>query len=173
MTHRIQSGWKNGKMVSRILCDRRISLRVKGKIYKTLVRPAMVYGAETWAVKKAHEKKLDVAVMRMLRWMSGVTKLDRIRNERNRGTAKVGEISKKVQESTLKWYGHVLRREYVGKRMMVMEVPGKRSRGRPKRRWLDNINNDLAERELSGEEAQDRVQCRRLIRHIDPNLQVG
>ena len=32
-------------------------------------------------------------------------------NERNRGTTKVGEISKKVQESTLKWYGHVLRRE--------------------------------------------------------------
>ena len=53
----------------------------------------------------------------MLRWMSGFTKLDRIRNERIIGTTKVGEISKKVQESRLKWYGHVLRREdeYVGK----------------------------------------------------------
>ena len=41
------------------------------------------------------------------------------------------EISKKVQESRLKWYGHVLRREeeYVGKRVMAMEVPGKRRRG--------------------------------------------
>ena len=72
---------------------------------KTVVRPAMMYGAETWAVKKAHEKKLDVAEMRMLRWMSRVTKLDRIRNERIRGTTKV---AKKVQESRLKWY--VLRR---------------------------------------------------------------
>ena len=63
------------------------------------------------AVKKAHEKKLDVAEMRMLRWMNGVTKMDRIRNERIRGTTKVGEISKKVQESRLKWYGHVSRRE--------------------------------------------------------------
>ena len=82
----------------------------------------------------------------------------------------MGEISKKVQESRLKWYGHILRREdeYVGKRVMVMEVPGKRRRGRPKRRWLDNIRNDLAERELSREEAQDRVQWRRLIRNIDP-----
>ncbi len=35
--------------------------------------------------------------MRMLRWMSGVTKLDRIWNERIRGTTKVGEISKKVE----------------------------------------------------------------------------
>ena len=34
---------------------------------------------------------------------------------------------------------------------MVMEVPGKRRRGRPKRRWLDNIKNDLSERELSEE----------------------
>ena len=83
----------------------------QGEVYKTVVRPAMMYGAETWAVKKAQEKKLDVAEMRMLRWMSGVTKLDRIRNERFRGTTKVVEISKKVQEIRLKWYGHVLRRE--------------------------------------------------------------
>ena len=130
----------------------------------------MMYGAETWAVMKAQEKKLDVAEMRMLRWMSGVTKLDRIRNERIRGTKKVGEISKKVQESRLKWYGHVLRREdkNVGKRVMAMEVPGERRRGRPKQRWLDSIRNDLSERELSREDVQDRAKWRRLIRHIDP-----
>ena len=169
VTHRIQSEWKNWKRISGILCERRISLRVKGKVYKTVVRPAMMYGAETWAVKKAHEKKLDVAEMRMLRWMSGVTKMDRIRNERIRGTTKVEEISKKVQESRLKWYGHVSRREdeYVGKRVMGMEVPGKRRRGRPKRRWLDSIRNDLSERGLSEEDAQDRPRWRRLIRHID------
>ena len=50
----------------------------------------MMYGADTWAVKKAQENKLDVAEMKMLRRMSGVTKLDRIRNERIRGTMKVG-----------------------------------------------------------------------------------
>ena len=57
-----------------------------------------------------------------------VSNLDRTWNERIRGTTKVGEISKKVQESRLKWYGHVLRREeeYVGSRVMVMEVPGGR-----------------------------------------------
>ena len=71
----------------------------------------MMYGAETWAVKKAQEKKLDVVEMRMLRWMSRVTKLDRIRNARIRQTAKMGEIAKTVQGCRLKWYGHVLRRE--------------------------------------------------------------
>ena len=45
----------------------------------------------------------------------------------------------KVQESRLKWCGHVLRRkEYVGKGMTVMEVPGKRRIGRPRRKWLDS-----------------------------------
>ncbi len=67
MTHRIQSGWKSWWRVSGILCDRIISLRVKRKVYKTIVRPAMMYGAETWAVKKAQEKKLEVAEMMMLR----------------------------------------------------------------------------------------------------------
>ena len=172
MTHMVQSGWKNWKRVSWILCDRRISLRVKEKVYMTFVRPAIMYGAETWAVKKAQEKKLDVAEMRMLdlRWTSGVTKLDRIRNERIRGTTKVGEISKKVQVSRLKWYGHVLRREdeYVGKRVVEMEVPGKRRRGRPKRCCWITSRMTCRERELSGEDAQDRAIWRRLIRHIDP-----
>ena len=68
--------------------------------------------------------------------MSGVTKLDRIRNERNGGIANVAEISKNVQESRLKLYGHVLRREeyYVGKGVMVIEVSWKRMRGSPKRK---------------------------------------
>ena len=39
----------------------------QGEVYKTVARPAIMYGAETWAVKKAQEKKLDVAEMRMLR----------------------------------------------------------------------------------------------------------
>ena len=70
----------------------------------------------------------------------------------------------------MKWYGHVLRREdvYVGKRVMAMEVPEKRGRGSPKRMWLDNIRNDLSERDLSREDTQYRAKWRRLIRHIDP-----
>ena len=100
--------------------------------------------------------------------MSGVTNLDRIRNERIRRTTKVGELSKKEQEIRLN--GHVLRTadEYVGKRVMEMEVSGRIRRGRPNRRWLDSIRNDLSERELSGEDGQDGAKWRSLIRHIDP-----
>ena len=53
-----------------------------------MVRQALMYGAETRALKKAQETKLEVAEMRMLRWLCEVTKLDKIRNERIRGTTK-------------------------------------------------------------------------------------
>ena len=91
--------------------------------------------------------------------MCGVTKLDKIRNERIRGTTKLGEITKKVQERRLKWYGHVMRREehYVGRRAMVMKVQGRRKIGRPKRRWLDKVKDDIKEKGLSADVVYDRV----------------
>ena len=62
-----------------------------GYVYKTLVRPAMMYmGSE-----KA--QKLDMAEM-MSRWMCGVATLERIRNEITIGVTKVGEIFYKVQK---------------------------------------------------------------------------
>ena len=60
-------------------------------------------GTETWALQKAQEKKFEVAEMRMLRWMCGVTKLDKIRSEIIRGTTTVRETTKKVQEIRLTW----------------------------------------------------------------------
>ena len=54
----------------------------------------MMHRAKTWAVKKV-EKKLDVMEMRLLEWMYGVTKLDRIMNERISGTTKVEEMPKR------------------------------------------------------------------------------
>ena len=53
-----------------------MKVKINGKVYKTIVRPAMVYGADTWAVKEAHEKKM-VAEMKMLRWMCSVTRFQR------------------------------------------------------------------------------------------------
>ena len=108
--------------------------------------------------------------MRMLRWMCGVTKLDKIRNERIRGITKVGEITKKVQERRLKWYGHVMRREehYVGRRAIVLKVQGRRMRGRPKRRWLDKVKDDIKEKGLSADDVYDRATWRRMPSYIDP-----
>ena len=127
-------------------------------------------GAETWAIKKTQEKKLDVAEMRMLRWMCGVTRRDRIRNEVVRGTKKVRAISDKIQESRLRWFGNVMRRDeqYVGRRVMKMDIHGGRRRGRPKRRWMDCIKDDLKSKGLTGDEVWDRNRWKTLARNIDP-----
>jgi len=45
------------------------------------VRPVMLYGTECWPVKNLHVQKMQVAEMRMLRWMCGHTRMDKIRNE--------------------------------------------------------------------------------------------
>ena len=111
-----------------MLSDRKMNVKNKANVYGTVVRLALVWGMETWALRKARENKLEVTEIKMLRWMCGVTKVGEMGNERIRGTTKVGEIAKKVEERRLKWYGHVMRREehYVGRRAMEMKVQGRR-----------------------------------------------
>ena len=66
--------------------------------------------------------KCTTGVLGMMRWMCVVTKMDRMRNERNRQTTNVGETFKKVRDRRLlKWYGHFMRRdkEYVAERVIT------------------------------------------------------
>ncbi|KAK3568025.1 hypothetical protein QTP86_028617 [Hemibagrus guttatus] len=125
---RVQAGWNGWRKVSGVLCDRKISARIKGKVYRTVVRPAMLYGLETVSLRKRQESELEVAELKMLRFSLGVTRLDRIRNEYIRGTAHVGHLGDKVREARLRWFGHVQRREseYIGRRMLDMGLPGRR-----------------------------------------------
>ncbi|KAK3543779.1 hypothetical protein QTP70_027191, partial [Hemibagrus guttatus] len=108
---RVQAGWNGWRKVSGVLCDRKISARIKGKVYRTVVRPAMLYGLETVSLRKRQESELEVAELKMLRFSLGVTRLDRIRNEYIRGTAHVGRLGDKDREARLRWFGHVQRRD--------------------------------------------------------------
>ena len=69
--------------------------------------------------------------MRMLRWMCGVTRKDKIRNVHIRGTTKVVQASRKITERRLKWYGHVTRMEedHVVRRVITKAIPGKGREG--------------------------------------------
>ncbi|KAK3574608.1 hypothetical protein QTP86_011520 [Hemibagrus guttatus] len=142
---RVQAGWNGWRKVLGVLCDRKISARIKGKVYRTVLRPAMLYGLETVSLRKRQESELEVAELKMLRFSLGVTRLDRIRNEYIRETAHVGRLGDKIREIRLRWFGHVQRREseYIARRMFDMELPGRRQRGRPKRRYMDGINEDM------------------------------
>ncbi|KAK3548755.1 hypothetical protein QTP70_020328 [Hemibagrus guttatus] len=57
---RVQAGWNGWRKVSGVLCDRKISARIKGKVYRTVVRPAMLYGLETVSLRKRQESELEV-----------------------------------------------------------------------------------------------------------------
>ena len=125
----------------------------------------MVYGLETVAVTKKQVKEMEVAEIKMLRFAMGVTRKDKIRNEHIRSTIKVEWLGMKMREGRLRWYGHVMRRdqEYVGRKMMEMELPGKRKRGRSKRRFLDVVKEDMEEVGVKETGVEDRKMWRIMI----------
>ena len=129
---RVLAGWNEWRRVSGVICDKRLPARVKGKVYSSVVRPAMVYGLETVAVTKKQVVEMKVAEMKMLRFAMGVTRKDKIINEYIRSTIKVERLGMKMRKGRLRWYANVMRRdqEYVERKMMEMELPGMRGRGR-------------------------------------------
>ena len=155
---RVQVEWNGWRRVSGVICDKRLPARVKGKVYSSVVRPEMVYGLETVAVTKKQVEEMEVAEMKMLRFAMGVTRKDKIRYEYIRSTVKVERLGMKMREGRLRWYGHVVRRdqEYVGRKMMEMELPGKRKRGRPKRKFLDVVKKDMEEVGAKETDIEDR-----------------
>ncbi|VDP22803.1 unnamed protein product [Heligmosomoides polygyrus] len=120
---------------------------LKGKLYRTVVRPALLYGSECSALHKAQERQLHAAEMRMLRSACGWTRRDRVRNEDVRAVMKTAPIQLKMREQRLRWCGHVLRRpeDHPTRLALDFEAPGKRPRGAPRKRWRDVIRRDVAE----------------------------
>ena len=70
----------------------------------------------------------------------------------------------------LRWFGHVQRREreYIGRRMLSLELPARRPRGRPRRRFMDVVKEDMKVVGAREQDAEDRVRWRTLIRCGDP-----
>ncbi|EPB66013.1 hypothetical protein ANCCEY_14900, partial [Ancylostoma ceylanicum] len=135
---RIVCAWLKWRESTEILCDRMCSRVLKGKIYH-VVRPAMMYGSECWPVSKTHERMLNTAEMRMLRWECGLTRRDKVRNEDIRALMQTAPMQQKLRAQRLRWFGHVMRRPplHPTRQAMEMEVTGKRPTGAPKRRWKD------------------------------------
>ena len=57
ISHSVSAAWRNWKRCSGVLCDRKMPVKLNGKVYKTVVRPALLYGSETWATTRG--KKHD------------------------------------------------------------------------------------------------------------------
>ena len=169
----LQAGWNGWRRMSGVICDRRVPTGVKGKMYKVTLIPATLYGLETVALAKRQEAEMELAELRMLRFSLGVTRMDNITQEwmhQTRGTAQVGSFGEKTTEARLRWYGHLRRKDdgYIGRRVRMMELPGKRKRGRPKGRFMDVVKEDMAEVEVTEEDTEARNNWRSKIRCGDP-----
>ena len=133
VSHRIKLGWIKWQQASSILCDKRVPQKLKGKFYRTAIRPAMLYWAECWPTKIQHVQQLSVAEMRMLRWIYGHTRMDRVRNDDIRD--RLAPIEEKLVQHRLRWFGYVQRRPseapvHCGVLSQANNV--RRGRGRPK-----------------------------------------
>ncbi|XP_076031278.1 uncharacterized protein LOC143019503 [Oratosquilla oratoria] len=68
-----------------VMRNRHLGMDAKRRLYEGVIVPTALYGAETWNIREEERRSLNVFEMRCLRSMVGVTRLDRVRNEENRG----------------------------------------------------------------------------------------
>ena len=137
---RIALGWVAFSKVANIMKSRKASMKIKRKIHNEYVLPVMVYGSETWALKKAHMELLSVAQRKMERIML-ITLRDHKRNTWIRHQTGVNYIIDVINKGIQGWAGHIARFNDNRWTKIVTEwTPRKwtRRQGRPKTRWRDN-----------------------------------
>ena len=122
-----------------------IKLRTKLRIFNTCVIPVLTYGSESWSITKTMESKLNATENKWLRRMLRIKYTKHITNEEIRETTRQPLISTRIRKIRLKWAGHVIRMEQDRnpKKMYEYKPKGKRARGRPKRRWIEGLEEDL------------------------------
>ena len=166
VNNRVKIAWSKWRKTTGVMRDRNIPTKLKDKVYKTAIKPAMVYGAECWAVRKKEERKLHTTEMRMLRWARGKTRQDHVRNVDIWKEAHMYPMAEFLREKRLRWFGHVQRRDKddATRKILQMTVDGKRNRGRPKLRWRDLVKDDMARNQMTTEIAEDRRHWHVMIR---------
>ena len=158
VTARSWIGWMKFRECSEILKGRRFSLKIKGKIYKSCIRSAMLYGSEAWCLRENGMAILRKTERAMIRAMCGVKLLDRRNCEELMDMLGIKEsLDKMAIASSIWWYGHVLRKEdeNVIVKALKFEVSGSRGRGRPKQTWKKQVENEMKKNGLVKEDAYD------------------
>ena len=84
-------------------------MKITRKVHNEYVLPVMVYGSETWALKKAHMELLSVAQRKMERIMLGITLREHKRNTWNRHQTGVNDIIDVINTGIHGWTGHIAR----------------------------------------------------------------
>ena len=128
-------------------------MSTKVHLVKAMVFPVVMYGCESWTVKKAESRRIDAFELwcwrRLLRvpWTAGSSNQS-ILKEISPGISLEGMMLK----LKLQYFGHLMRRvDSLQKTLMLGGIGGRRRRGRPRMRWLDGITDSMnVESELWG-----------------------
>jgi hypothetical protein len=143
--------------------SKEISRTTKVRIYETLVLSVLLYNSETWTLKETQKRRLRVFETTCLRRIEGVTRRDRIRNTEIYSRLRIQrDIVNRIQTRRLRYFGHVTRMQNGRYPKVALQgyVHGKRRRGRPKKRWMDMIEEDCRMMGLTVGEATRRAQDR-------------
>jgi len=130
-----------------------LSKNLKNKIYRIIILPAVLYGCETWSLILREERKLRVFENRVLRRIFGPRRDEvtgewrRLRNEELNDLYCSPNTVRVIKWRRMRWAGNVARmgEEREVYRVLVGKPEGRRTVGRPRRRWVDNIRMDLPE----------------------------
>ena len=128
-----------------IFKSRDITLPTKVHLVKAMVFPVVMYGCESWTVKKAECRRIDAFELwcwrRLLRvpWTARRSNWP-ILKEISPGISLEGMMLK----LKLQYFGHLMRRaDSLEKTLMLVGIGGRRRRGRPRMRWLDGITDSM------------------------------
>ena len=133
-------------MLDSILKSRDITLSTKVRLVKAMVFPIVMYGCESWTIKKAEHRIIDAFEVwcwrRLLRvpWTSRRSKQSILKEISPECSLK--ELMLKLK---LQYFGHLMQRaDSFEKTLMLGKIEGKRRRGWQRMRWLDGIINSVA-----------------------------
>ncbi len=152
-------GRKAIAMLNGILWDQRISKDNKKRIYNSVVKPIITYGSEVWQLKKRTQEMLKATEMDFWRRSAGISRRERVRNERVREIMGVeGTIVHDIMTKQLVWYGHVqsIADTRLPKKVLEWVPPGRRRRGRPAKRWVEGIREEMERCHLPEDLYHDR-----------------
>lgn len=132
-----------------------ISEKTKITVYKTVFKPVLTYGCESWVLNQQMKSRIQALEMKYLRAAKGVTRRDRIRNQTIREDLNVEPIIESIEKQKLKWFGHMMRmgEERQTKKIWLARTANKRTRGRPKATWDNTVAKYLEKRGKTWNEA--------------------
>ena len=134
-----------------ILKNRDITLPTKVRLVKAMVFPVVMYGCESWTIKKAECRRIDAFVLRCWRRLLRVPWTARRSNQSILKEISPGcSLEGLMLKLKLQYFGHLTRRtDSLEKTLMLGKIEGMRRRGQQRMRWLDGII-DLIDMGLCG-----------------------